>query len=205
MKRIMLLVAVMALVATACGGSADADDGVASLDGSVILDGATDTTVATMTEEEALLAFTACLRDAGVDIDDPTVDAEGNLQIGRPNAGAGAAGGDTGNFDREAFRAAREECDDFLEGVALGFRDTDRTEIEDQLLEFAACVRENGYQMDDPDFSGTPGQGGGGGPFGGIDLEDPAFVAASEACQDALPGFGPGGGPIGGRGGGQDN
>ncbi len=204
MKKIMLLVAVMALVATACGGSADADDGVASLDGSLQLDGATDTTAPVLSEEEALLAFTACLRDAGVDIDDPTVDSEGNLRIARPNAGAGS-GGDSGNFDREAFRAARDECGEFLEGVALGFRDTDRTEIEDQLLEFAACVRDNGYDIDDPDFSSTPGQGGGGGPFGDIDREDPAFVAAAEACQDLLPGFARGGGPGGGRGGGQDN
>ncbi|MCP3974277.1 MAG: hypothetical protein GY720_07275 [bacterium] len=205
MKRIMLFVAVMALVATACGGSADADDGVASLDGTVQLDGAVDTTVSAMSEEEALLAFTACLRDAGVDIDDPTVDSEGNLRIARPNTGAGAAGGDSNNFDRDVFRAAREQCGELLDGVALGFRDTDRTEIEDQLLEFAACVRDNGYQIDDPDFSGIPGQGGGGGPFGGIDREDPAFVAAAEACQDTLPGFARGGGPGGGRGGGQDN
>lgn len=205
MKKIMLLVAVLALVATACGGSADADDGVASLDDTAQLDSASDTTVAPeLTQEEALLEFTACLRDAGVDIDDPTVDADGNLQIARPNDGAGSAGSEPSDFDREAFRAAREECGEFLEGVALGFRDTDRTEIEDQLLVYAACMRDNGYQMDDPDFSGTPGQGGGGGPFGDIDRDDPAFIAAAEACEDSLPGFGPGGG--GGRlGGGGDN
>ena len=56
--------------------------------------------------------------------------------------------------------------------------------------------------MPDPDFSGTPGQGGGGGPFGAIDRTDPAFQAASEACQDVLPGVGPGGGGGGLRGGG---
>lgn len=207
MKKIMLLVAVLALVATACGGSADADDGVASLDGAVQLDGATDTAVPALSEEDALLAFTACLRDAGVDIDDPTVDSEGNLQIGRPNAGAGAAGGDANNFDREAFQAARETCGEFLDGVALGFRDTDRTEIEDQLVEYAACMRDNGYQMDDPNFSATPGQGGGGNPFGDIDRDDPAYIAAQDACQDVLPGVGAGrGGGLGGRpGGGQGN
>jgi len=196
MKRLLLLVAVLALVAAACGGSAGADEGVASLDNTAPLDGASDPTVVPeMTQEEALLAFTACMREAGVDIDDPTVDGEGNLRIARPNAGAGAEGGDAGNLDREAFRAAREECGEFLEGVALGFRDEDRTELEDQLLEFAACVRDNGYPMDDPDFSnfGTPGQGGGG-PFGAIDREDPAFQAAAGACQDILSGFEPGGG-----------
>lgn len=210
MKKMQLLVAVLALVAAACGGSADADDGVASLDDSVQLDGATDSSaVPEMTREEALLAFTACLRDAGIDINDPTVDAEGNLRIARPNAGAGAAGDEGNNFDREAFEAARESCGGFLDNVAIGFQDTDRTEIEDQLLEFAACMRDNGYQMDDPDFSnGGPGQGGRGGPFAGIDRDDPAFAAAQEICQDFLPGVGPDGGPgggFGGGGGGPDN
>jgi hypothetical protein len=200
MKRIPALVAVLALAAAACGGSADADDGVATLDDTTQLDGAGATTAAPeVSREEALLAFTACLRDAGVDIDDPTVDADGNLRIARPNDPESES-----DLDREAFRAAREGCQQHLEGVTLGFRDGDRTEIEDQLLEFAACIRDNGYDMPDPDFgdSGTPGQGGG--PFGAIDRDDPAFQAAAEACEDTLPGAGPGGG-AGRFGGGSDN
>ena len=193
MKRIPVLVAALAVLAAACGGSADADDGVASLDDSVVV-ATTDTAAAAdLTEEEALLAFTACLRDAGVDIDDPTVDADGNLRIARPNNAA-----ENPDFDREAFGAARESCSQYLEGVNLGFQAEDRTEIEDQLLEFAACMRDNGYDMPDPDFSGGgPGQGGGG-PFGQIDRDDPAFQVAQEACSEIIDGFGRGGGP--GRG-----
>ena len=188
MKRMLLLIAVLALVAAACGGSAGADEGVASLDDSTQLDTVSTTAAPEGTREEALLAFTACLRDEGFDVEDPTVDSEGNLRLARP------AEAQEEDFDRDAYRAAREACDEYLENVTLGFRDEDRTEIEDQLLAFAACVRENGYDMPDPDFSGTPGQGGGGGPFGAIDRTDPAFQAASEACQDVLPGVGPGGG-----------
>ncbi len=195
MKRIPILLAALAVVATACGGSADANEGVASLDDSAVLETADPVDAPEMTEEEALLAFTACLRDAGVEIDDPTVDADGNLRIARPNQAAG-----DGEFDRESFRSARESCSHHLEGVNLGFRAEDRTEIEDQLLEFAACMRDNGYDMPDPDFSGTPGQGGGG-PFGQIDPDDPAFQTAQEACSEIIDGFGRGVGPgPGGRG-----
>lgn len=204
MKRLPLLIAVLALVATACGGSADADDGVATLDDATLLDTPDASLAPDVSREEALLAFTACMREAGVDIDDPTVDADGNLRIARPNSGAGAEDGDGGNFRNEEFQAAREQCGELLEGATLGFQDQDRTEIEDQLLEFAACVRDNGYDMPDPDLSnfGTPGQGGGG-PFGNIDRDDPAFQDATEACQDILSGFGAGGGR--GFGGGPGN
>jgi len=187
MKRMLLLIAVLALVAAACGGSAGADEGVASLDGSTQLESAATTAAPELT------------RDEGFDVEDPTVDSEGNLRLARP------AEAQEEGFDREAYRAAREACDEFLENVSLGFRDEDRTEIEDQLLEFAACVRENGYDMPDPEFSGTPGQGGGGGPFGDIDREDPAFQAAAEACQDVLPGGGGAGGLRGGGGAGDGN
>jgi hypothetical protein len=196
MKRMLLLPAVLALVASACGGSAGANEGVASLDDTAAPDVAPATAAPTLSQEEALLAFTTCLREQGIDVPDPTMDADGNLQLERP---AGAQ--QDPNFDRDAFRAAREVCVEHLEGVALGFRGEDRTETEDQLLAFAACVRENGYDMPDPDFSNTtPGQGGGGGPFGGLDRTDPAFQAAAEACSDLLPGVGRGvpGGPGGG-------
>ena len=75
-------------------------------------------------------------------------------------------------------------------------------------------MRENGYEMDDPDLSsftlGGEGQGGEGdgqiaGPFGEIDPDDPAFQAAFEACQDVLAGFtsgeGQGGRPLAEMGG----
>lgn len=193
MRRIALLAAVVALVASACGGAADAEEGVATIDDTALLDISGTTAAPEMTEEEVLLAFTQCLRDNGLDIDDPTVDAEGNLRLSRPD-GAGEQGQD-GN---EVFGAARQACRELLEGVTLGFRDVDVTELEDQLLAFAACVRDNGYEsMPDPDLSGlgNPGQGGGG-PFGELDRDDPAFQMAAEQCQDILAGFPrePGGG-----------
>jgi hypothetical protein len=208
MKRLLPLVAVIALVAAACGGD-DTNAGVASLD-------ITDADAASVSEAEAsaevdqeaaLLEFAACMRDNGVAMEDPTVDADGNVRLNfRGNAGPGEEG-----FDRETVQAAREACAEYREVLSFGFEDRDSTEFEDQILEFAACMRDNGVDMPDPDFSsfGPGGEGGEGegprGPFGEIDPEDPAFQAGLEACQDILAGFGPDGtGPrFGGRGGGQ--
>ena len=203
-KHLALLLVVLALVAAACGGGGDEASGVASLEG----DGSTnlndsaagpDVTVDDVDPEEAMLALTQCLREQGVDIEDPTVDAEGNPQLSRPNFGDGGP--------TDGFRDAMQSCQSEIEGVTLGRGRSDLTEVQDELLEFAACVRDNGYDMPDPDLTafGSPGQGSGpgqgGGIFGELDFEDPSFQSALEACEDILAGFGPGGGagPGGGR------
>lgn len=189
MKRILLLVGALAIVASACGAAGNSADGVASLDDSALAETTDTLGAAVMTDEEALFAFAACLRDLGLDIEDPTVDAAGNLRLRPPTRSE-----DGPPIDRATVQA---ECGHLLEGVSLGFRNQDRTEIEDQLLAFAGCMRDNGYDMPDPDFNAT---GQGGGPFGPIDRRDPEFQAAAEQCGDILAGFGPGGRGAGGRG-----
>jgi len=204
-----LLIAVAGLLASACGGSDGDGDGVATLEAdetaTTIVD--SDQPDTDVDSEQAMLDFAACMRDNGVDIEDPTVDASGNLQFGGFRPGPGE---DQAEFDRDAIGDAMEVCGESLEGVALGIGgrgEVDFTELQDTLVEYAACMRENGYDMDDPDFSGAgPGSGGGGGAFGEIDPDDPDFVAAQEACQDLLGdtfgGPGVGGPPPGGAGGG---
>lgn len=204
MKKLMVMSAALALVAFACGDSVGGN-GVASLESANAVPPAGGGEPATgggtapgeVDSEDALLAFTQCLRDQGLDVADPVVDADGNLRLGGRPGGAGE--------NRQALQAAREACADILEGVSLGFRDFDRTAIEDSLVAYAACMRDNGYQMADPDFdSFGPGAGGGagegGGPFGAVDREDPSFITANTACEEILgSAFGPGG-PGGGPG-----
>jgi len=208
MRKILPAVAVVAIIAAACGdsGGDTTVDGVASLDSdSVALAADSDAVAddaAPATDEEALLAFAQCMRDNGVDMADPTVDADGNLRLQRPDGG-GPDGADDAEL-RETREAAFAVCGEYLEGVAQGFRDRDRTELEDSVIEFARCMRDNGVDMPDPDFTSFGPGSGGGGPFGELDLDDPAFQAAQQACQDILSGFGrgPGGGPGGPPGGG---
>jgi len=207
MKRMLILVAVLALVAAACAG-ADAGADVVSLDAQTTVTGGTPGTTETVedaasgpaTDEDAMLAFTACLRDNGIDIEDPTVDAAGNLQV-QPPKGFGSPG-----FDQDDALAALDECEDLLEGVSLGFEDPGNTGLMDTLLAFASCMRDNGYDMDDPDLSSfTPGSGDGDGdgpePFGDIDPDDPAFIAASAVCGDILANLGGFGAAVVGGGG----
>ena len=182
----------MALVAAACGGGADEPGDVASLENagtSTSQQGIDPATSEQLDTEPAFLGLAQCLRDEGIDVADPTVDAEGNVDL----QGIFAAAED---LDQAEIEAATEACSEYLEDVVPTFSDFDFTELQDDLLEFAGCMRDNGYDMPDPDFSnfGIPGgDGPSGGPFGELDFQDPAFEQALQSCQYILAGFtGPG-------------
>lgn len=212
--RLLLLMVVMVLLA-ACGGGSVDSGGLASISEG----GATTTTIAAATEadtEEVALAFSQCMRDEGVsDFPDPNFSGGG----GGIAPGGGPEGGI--DFQSEEVQAAFEVCNEVLEGAAFGpgGGDFDVTELQDSLLAMADCLRDQGFEVDDPDLSNFgPGAGGpaaeddstgtttigdeetGGGPgggavgiFGDLDLEDPTVQAAVETCQDEV-GFNPGGG-----------
>ena len=191
MQRILLLVTAVALVLAACGGS-DAD-GVASLDSATTTADTSQTDSGSVAEqdEQGLLAFAACMRNNGIeDFPDPRLNADGSVDFGtdqRPFA----------DVEDEVAEAAFEACADELAGVSFapGGENFDLTAIEDAFVEFAACMREQGIDMPDPDVSSFLLGGGDGGmsPFGDVDFEDPDVLAAAEECRDVFTGLGFGG------------
>jgi hypothetical protein len=198
MNRIAISIAAFALLVAACSGSDSA--GVASLE-------ATETTAtevssddAAASDEETLLEFSACMRDNGIDdFEDPTFNADGTPEFSLRGTSSGS------DADRDEMRAAFEACQDHLESLAFGRGSIDVTEVEDTLVDFAACMRDNGYDMPDPDLSNFGDRGGeGGGLFGGqLDPDDPGFVSAMEECEhifENLPFVGGGPGSGGRRG-----
>ncbi|GMQ94481.1 MAG: hypothetical protein BMS9Abin12_1973 [Acidimicrobiia bacterium] len=190
MNRALVLIVVFGLMAAACSGTDS--DGVASLRASsttIAQDSSVDSAAG---DEEILLEFAACMRDNGVDdFEDPTFNSDGVPEFN-------IRGSDT---DRETTQAAFEACKEKLEGLAIGPGSVDLTEVQDTLVEFAGCMRDNGYDMPDPDIASFRGPGGG--PFGGqIDPDDPDFISAMEECESIfqnLPFVG--GSGSGGRGG----
>jgi hypothetical protein len=191
MKKLLIAVAALAVLLAACGGSGAG--GVASLEESgqdIVEEDSGD--ASQPGDEETILDFAACMRDNGVeDFEDPDFNADGSLSF--------RGGGEFSDVDRETMRTAFEACQSHLEGLAFGPGSGDFTEIEDRLLEFSVCMRDNGFDMPDPDFSDFGPGGGGGRPFGGdgFDPDDPEFQSAFEACDHVFEGFG-----FGGRGGG---
>jgi len=187
MKRTLVVLSALALVLAAC--SSDGGTDVASLE-AVVSDvaAAADDASSDALDEDSILEFSQCMRDNGVpDFEDPEIGADGSVEFRLGQASQPS------EVDRETMRTAFEACQDALGGLSFGPGSADRSEIEDTLYEFAVCMRDNGYDMPDPDFSRL-GQGGGegeggGGPFGeGFDPQDPEFLSAMSACQDVFGG-----------------
>jgi hypothetical protein len=189
MRRTLVpaLVAALALTlsVTACGAEDD-DPGVATLDGSSGDDGGDgdggdggDGGEPASEEdlEEQALAFSECMRENGVpDFPDPEIEDGGiRMRVGGPDGG--------GEIDQEAMEKAMEACEELAPRGGGSFSEEDRQEMQDAMLEYAQCMRDNGYDMPDPDFS----DGGGMFRLEG-EADDPAFKKAQEACEDKLPG-----------------
>lgn len=141
--------------------------------------------------EEALLAFTECMREQGVDLPDPqTGEGERGLRIVHP---------ESSGVGREELDKAREACAEHLEGTFQEHSAEERAEFQDRAVEFAQCMRSNGIDMPDPDFSDTDGPRGGGfrQRIEGFDPDDTDFQAADEECREEV--FGADGGPGGMR------
>jgi hypothetical protein len=149
-------------VATACGGSSSASDNkVASLQNDPNATDSVTTTTTAVNTQDALLKFAACMRENGVDVKDPTFDANG-----QPTGGL--FGPDSGiNFRDAATQTAMGKCRDLLQGVNIGGpgRNFDRTAIQNAMNDFTKCLRDQGQDVADVALPAR-GQGGQGGPNG---------------------------------------
>jgi hypothetical protein len=104
------------------------------------------------------------MRENGVDMEDPTFDADGNTTGGIFGAPGGGSGIDPSS---DEFQTAIEACGDLLEGLQLGGGPGggfDVDEIAASLNDFTACLRDEGLDVDDIEFAGPGGPGGGPGP-----------------------------------------
>jgi hypothetical protein len=184
-------IALAALLA-ACSSPAASGDGVVSLASSAPGSSAAPSASA-QTPEEAMLSYSQCMRDHGIDMPDPVFNSNGD--------GGGTVTQQGSNLDPKSqpgFQAAEDACKHFMEDVKRSAGGKPMTAAEQQaFLDFAACMREHGVDMADPTFEGGgvsiqiggPGPkdgaaGGGGGVK--IDPQSPAFAAAQTACQHVL-------------------
>ena len=211
LSALALVVIALPLLAGCGGASAPASDGVATIAapaGSTagapsLTTGATPTAAPrTAADREAVLLKAAqCMRDNGIkSFPDPTVDSNGNVRL------QGLRGLERQDpLTRKAFTI----CQPLFRQARPQFSPADRQRFQDAMLAFARCVRAHGFSMPDPTFGAppTPGAAPGadrGGPFGGINRDDPKYKAARTACQSILAAARPpgaGGGGFGGPGG----
>jgi hypothetical protein len=130
---------------------------------------------------DAMLAYTQCMREHGVDIPDP--------QPGQRGIRLRAPEGVTPEEMEEAEGACRQHLDK-IEGPDL--TEEQQKEFQEAALAHARCMREHGIDMPDPTF-GEDGEAriemrrGRGDGASGPDPDSAKFKAAEEACRDKLP------------------
>ena|SRR5947209_6173730 len=100
------------------------------------------------------------------------------LGRGRGGPGLFGGGGGGGRFQNPQFRAALRKC-----GInPPAGRRFNGSMYRQTITKFAACVRQNGYNLPAPNFSGK-------GPVfdpSKVNRNDPKFMAAARKCQGLL-------------------
>lgn len=195
MKRTALAFSALALLVSACGGTAtDATTGVASLEENPTTTSSTTPQQAEVAIDDAILEYVQCLRDEGLEVQDPDLSIDGPLGLRRQFVT------EVGDDLPDNVQAAFDACDDTRADMSGRFEDVDLSDTEDRLLAFSVCMREQGFtEFPDPDLSvWAPGAGlgPGNGPFGTslTDLrEDPANATGIDYCQALYGGAGTGG------------
>jgi hypothetical protein len=160
----------LALAVAACTGGGHKGSGVASLGGA---DQATSTTTANAGEDvdpaQAALAYGRCMRQHGINIPDPRVDADGGLDMELPRGV---------NGDDPKFKAADQACGRYLPPREHA---PPSAQQRQQALAYARCVRQHGINdMPDPQITadGITQQ-----PPTGMSRNDPRLRAAEQACR----------------------
>jgi hypothetical protein len=172
--RLAIGISAIALIVAACSGGTD--------DGDIATLNTTEEPLAVATtkpinDEQALIDFSRCMRDQGVDFPDPVVDADGYPRFDFE---------DPDDIDRDALFEAGLACLDHLDGVVLGLPDFDTAEFNDTFLEYAACMREHGFEEIPDRIDMTAIMRGEEPP---IDPTDPDFIAADDQCRGIFAEF----------------
>lgn len=112
--------------------------------------------------------------------------SKGELPEGaEPPAGGKAGPGGFGGEQSEEMKKALEECGVELPAIkagAGGKPNVNSAAFKKQVKEYVACVRENGYELAEPNFSGE-------GPiFEKAESESAAFKKASAKCSNLIGG-----------------
>jgi hypothetical protein len=173
--RVLVATALIILLGmtAACGGDSgkDGDSALPDAAGASSSASASSDDEADLDPEDAMLKFAQCMREHGVDMDDP-----------EPGGGVFVDGKGIPEDQMEAAQAACQKWMDMAEPEDGG---KELTEEEKQsFLDMAACMRARGYDFPDPEFDGgrvTQKMEKGKGDLPGPD--DPSFQKDMEECS----------------------
>lgn len=123
--------------------------------------------------QERALAFAKCMREHGIDMPDPKVDANGRVESRI-----------RGGVDDAKMKAAQTACQDKMGGPLGGGNGPVDPKFQEKALKYSQCMREHGVpKFPDPQPDGGLLVRAG----NGVDPNSPTFKAADKACKQLLP------------------
>jgi hypothetical protein len=155
MRRSLVVVCTLPLVLVMAAGC-NKDPGKAGADATPSL-----------SAQESALKYTQCMRDHGVQIDDPQFH-DRSIELGRIQ-----------ETDQSKIETAEQACQQYKPGHGAGNAPAEKVELMRQM---ARCMRDNGVEsFPDPDASGKM-------PVSDSVRKDPQFEAAQNIClKQATP------------------
>ena len=176
-RACVAVLAVVALMGAACGGTKARGEGVASANegkgaASKASQQGAEQRAQTKDPDKAMLDFARCMRDHGVDMPDPKSGEGGTFRFEAPGSGAKMP-------DEPSFSQADKACRHLMGNAGPQLSPEDQKQMQDAMLAFARCMRDHGVEMPDP-------QSGGGivAKVGeGADPRSPEFQAAEKDCR----------------------
>jgi hypothetical protein len=167
----------LVLVVSACGGDESGNE-VATLETTATPDAPT-TTTERLAADEALLEFSACMRENGIDLPDIAIGPDGAPLLDPSLV-------DDIDIQSDEFTAAFSACLPIIAASGAFQQTTDPEELaeqRDQLVSFSQCMRDEGIEgFPDPSLTGlTPY------PISAFaDFGEEDFDAAVEVCQEGI-------------------
>jgi hypothetical protein len=119
-------------------------------------------------QRQQALAFARCMRQHGIDMADPEIDAAGRAAMQMPS-GVGP--------DSPKFKAAQQACQQYAPDGGQPPKLSPQQQ-QQQLVAFARCMRQQGINLPDPTPDGGIDERG-----IGVDPDGPKFKAAEQACK----------------------
>lgn len=160
-KSILLFISLLFML-TACMEceSSESDQGVASLNQALAMPVVQNDNEVSLqpTDEEITTEFTSCMRDQGFSVADPELNADGTINIEkiRTEIRSNVVASVGNNNNTERIQGAFRDCLPILQNATFAQprEEEDIIVLQDRLLEMAQCLRDDGIDVPDPDFSG---------------------------------------------------
>jgi hypothetical protein len=129
-----------------------------------------------------MVAFARCMRAHGVDMKDPTPDANGNFRITIGSGPKKPGGAKRTQGPDQKTRKALQACQKLQPGGLQKLSPADKQRLQDAALEYARCMRKHGIDVPDPKI----GDGGMVQIMGGPNTATPKAQKIQQQCQQAF-------------------